>query len=222
MNRAGAQAMLLQTGRWPAPWFRNTTSVAVRSRRLRSIDDRFAVAGDRAALGPGDQVGAAVGAGRRIHHAQHRRALAQQGDRNGAAAAPFQEGAGAVMRIDHPAIAVRLGRQHTFFLADESGRQQRGQALTEKKFDLGIDWGGVGVAEAWARRGGRTRRRARLRPVAQGRSRPEEWGAGLLSVMGPMESRRSRRDTLSPLHHPPWIIPRPRCSRPAPCRLTRP
>ena len=146
MNRAEAQAVLFQTGRCPAPWLRNTTSVAARSRWLRSIATRYAVTRDRAALGPGDQVGTAIRAGRGVHHTQNRDTVAQQPDGDRTAAPSFQERAGAVMRIDNPAIAVRLGGQNTLFLTDESGRQQRRQTLAQKQFDLGVDRRGVVVA----------------------------------------------------------------------------
>ena len=87
------------------------------------------------------------GLSRGEHHAQNRRTLAQQPDRDRAAAPSFQERARAVMRIDDPAIAVRLGGQNTLFLADELGRQQRRQTLAQKQFDLGVDRRGVVVAE---------------------------------------------------------------------------
>ncbi len=154
MNRAGAQAMLFQTGRWPAPWFRKTTSLAVSVAPAQVDGDRRAVAGDAAALGPGDHVRTAIRAGWRIDHAQHRDALAQQPDRDGAAAAAFQERPGAVMRIDNPAIAVCLRGQHAFFLADEAGRQQCCQVFAQKQFDLGVDRRRVGSCWSAARPAG--------------------------------------------------------------------
>ena len=94
------------------------------SRPRRSIATGWPLRVIVAALGPGDQVRPAIRAQRREHHAEHRLAPAQQRDRDGAAAAAFQEGAGAVMRIDHPAEAVGRCFQHAGFLADEAGGQQ--------------------------------------------------------------------------------------------------
>ena len=95
-----------------------------------------------------------VGAGGGVDDGEDRGAVAQQGDGDGTASLALQEGAGAVMRIDHPAKAVGGRFQHAGFLADEAGRDQSQQAVAQHQFDLAVERGGHVVAEAWAVRAG--------------------------------------------------------------------
>ena len=198
MNRAKVQAVLFQTGSLAGAMVEEH-DVAGGQIAMAQVDRHGgAVAGDCAALGPGDQVRAAIRADRGKHHAQNRGTMPQQPDRDGAAAPALQERARAVMRIDHPAIAVRLGGQNTLFLADEAGRQQRRQTLAQKQFNLGVDRRGVVVAEPRtvgpAELGGEPGA-GLLHEVDHGR---ENRGQGCCRHQAE-KSRRWRPDTLSPL-----------------------
>ena len=198
MNRAKVQAVLFQTGSLAGAMVQEH-DVGGGQLAVAQVDrDGDAVAGDGAALGPGDQVRTAIRADWGVHHAQNRDTMAQQPDRDRAAAASFQECAGAVMRIDDPAVAVRLGGQHTLFLADESGRQQFRQALAQKQFDLGIDRRRVVVAES------RTIGPAELggEPSASLLHEVDHGGKNRWQGCCRHETEKSRRwrpDTLSPL-----------------------
>ena len=114
-----------------------------------------AIAGDTGcALRPGDHVRAPVGAERGINHAEHGDAAPQQGDGHGAAAAALKKRAGAIVRIDHPAVAIRcvrrLGREYPGFLPHESGGEQGDEAVAEVHLHLVIHRRGHVVAEAGA------------------------------------------------------------------------
>ena len=132
MNRPGATAVPCHTGRCHAPWFRNTTSPAANSRLLRSIVTgrplRVIGAPSAQAIRSGPRSGL-IGANTTPSTGF---SPAQQRDRDGTAAAAFQEGAGAVVRIDHPAEAVIRRLQHAGFLADEACGQQGGQAVAQE------------------------------------------------------------------------------------------
>ena len=66
---------------------------------------RYAVAGQRAAsLSPGEEVAVVVGCAVGVDHAEHRDAVAQQCDGDGAATIPLQVGGRGIVGIDQPGV----------------------------------------------------------------------------------------------------------------------
>ena len=61
---------------------------------------------------------------------------------------PPDERARAIVRIDHPAIAVGGRLQHAGLLADEPRRQQCQQSLAQHQFDFVVERRGDVIAEA--------------------------------------------------------------------------
>src|SRR6185295_19232422 len=100
---------------------------------------RLAVALQLRALGPGDRVRSAVGRIRRVHHAEHWRALAQQRDRDRRAAPPGEELERAVVRIHEPDPACPGARRGSRLLADEGAIDEAAQRLAQAFLDLLVD-----------------------------------------------------------------------------------
>ncbi len=99
-----------------------------------------AIAQDRpGALRPGDGVRTAIGRIGGMHHAEHRLALLEQGDRNRRAAPPGGVLEGAVVRIDQPHPAgTRAGRDGAL-LAAELRRDQPLECRLQPLLDLAIE-----------------------------------------------------------------------------------
>ena len=147
---SGRVAAPCHTGRCQAPWFRNATSPAARSRWLRSIATcrPLRVIGVPSAQAIRSRPRSGLSGANTTPSTGS--APAEQRDRDGAAAAAFEVGTGAVMRIDHPAEAVRWRVQHAGFLADEAGGEQGGEAVAEEQLDLVIHRRGDVIGEARA------------------------------------------------------------------------
>ena len=113
---------------------------ARRELALRKIDlQRLAVALQLRALGPGDRVGAAVGRIGRVHHAEHRHALAQQRDRDRRAAPPGEELERAVVRIDEPGPAGPGTGSAPRLFTDEIAIDEATQRFPQAFLDLLVD-----------------------------------------------------------------------------------
>ena len=116
---------------------------------LRQIDPKLGAVAQQMihSLGPGDQIGAKIGGVRREHHAQHRHAIAQQRDGDGAAATALQEGAGAVLRVHQPAIGRAGAFDDAAFLANEPGWDEAQQTFPQEQLQLHVDIGFVGSTQ---------------------------------------------------------------------------
>ena len=121
-----------------------------------------------------------VGAGGGVDDGEDRGAVAQQSDGDGAASLALQEGAGAVMRVDHPAVAVG---QRIFVDASSTpassptnrAGDQGEQPVAQHQLDLVVQRGGHVVAEPRTVGAGELRRDQVGRPRSPRRSREAGW-----------------------------------------------
>jgi len=74
-----------------------------------------------------------------MHHPEHRHARAQQGDRNRRPAAPFQEFARAILRVDEPAVAGERAGRKPGFLAEKVARNEGLQPFAQTLLDFNVD-----------------------------------------------------------------------------------
>jgi hypothetical protein len=74
-----------------------------------------------------------------MHHPEHRDARAQQANRNRRPAAPLQEFARAVLRIDEPAIPGERAGGKPGLLPEKVARNDRLQSLSQAILDFNVD-----------------------------------------------------------------------------------
>ena len=150
--------------------------------------DRRAVAQQMIeALGPRDRIGAAVGRARRVHHAQHGHAVAQERDRHRRALLAGEKSARPIVRVDQPAIRPAGSGRDPALLAAPARRQEHEQPLAQLRLDLVID---IGMAAAAARP---------LRPRKLGRdATPGRFGSRDHGVaqLGQVRMERHRQEAL--------------------------
>lgn len=118
----------------------------VRRRRARRVSN--AVARQRRALGPGDQVAVVIGGHGGEDHAQYRPEIAQERNRDRRTAQSAQEIGRAVLRINHPDVAGIDAVAGGFFAVPAAGMKPL-QTRLQECFDFVID-GRLGATAARA------------------------------------------------------------------------